>query len=65
MLDLVGSGYLFPGGEEDSLVQLSVFSEEYVNGNETREVEYVHVVLYRHLLVSCVGLVKGYFEVFN
>lgn len=45
VLDFVGGRYLFPRGEEHSLVQLAVLREQDVDGDQAREVEHVYVIL--------------------
>ena len=51
-LDFVLGRYVFPGGEEDTFVHLSVLYEQHVQGGDTAEVEDVDRVLYGHLKKS-------------
>ena len=62
-LDLVLRGNILPRGQKHALVHLSVLDEQHVHGHLAREVENVHVVLYRNLRnmehVECVTYKKG------
>lgn len=61
VLDFVGRRNLLPGGKEHTLVELTVFGEQYVSRYEAREVKHVHVILYRYLWAElCLRTLKIY-----
>ena len=49
VLDLILGWNVLPCGQEYSFVHLPIFHEQYMDRNDTREVEHVYVVLHRHL----------------